>query len=51
MNNVTQEVAKYSCDTLGYDMMLPQSSGVESVESAVKVARRWGYVKKGIQDN
>jgi ornithine--oxo-acid transaminase len=32
-------------------MFLPQSSGCESCESAIKVARRWGYVKKNIPEN
>lgn len=50
MNNISQVAAKTICDAVGYDMMLPQSSGVESVESAIKVARRWGYTVKGIPD-
>jgi ornithine--oxo-acid transaminase len=35
----------------GYDMVLPMNTGVEAVETAVKLARRWGYVKKGIPEN
>lgn len=31
--------------------MLPMNTGVEACETAVKIARRWGYVKKGIPDN
>ena len=31
--------------------MLPMNGGVEACETAVKIARRWGYVKKGIPDN
>lgn len=34
---------------MGYDMFLPSSSGCEACESAIKVARRWGYVTKGIE--
>lgn len=41
--------AKYMCDLLGYEKFLPSSSGVEACESAVKVARRWGYAVKGIE--
>ncbi len=35
-------------DLLGYDMMLPMNTGAEAVESAVKVARAWGYRVKGV---
>jgi ornithine--oxo-acid transaminase len=32
----------------GYEMSLPMNSGAEAVETAVKLARKWGYVVKGI---
>ncbi len=32
----------------GYDMALPMNTGVEAVETAIKLARRWGYAVKGI---
>ena len=32
----------------GYDKALLMNTGVEAVETAIKLARRWGYVKKGI---
>ena len=32
----------------GYEMCLPMNSGAEAVETAIKVARKWGYVIKGI---
>lgn len=32
----------------GYEMALPMNSGAEAVETALKLARKWGYVKKGI---
>jgi len=35
--------------TFGYDKILPSSSGVEACETAVKLARRWGYVVKGVE--
>src|SRR5438067_2808384 len=34
----------------GTDMVLPMNSGAEAVESALKVARKWGYQVKGIPD-
>ena len=35
-------------DMTGYEMSLPMNSGAEAVETAIKVARKWGYVVKGI---
>ena len=35
-------------DMTGYQMSLPMNSGAEAVETALKVARKWGYVVKGI---
>ncbi len=35
-------------DMTGYEMSLPMNSGAEAVETAIKVARKWGYVSKGI---
>jgi ornithine--oxo-acid transaminase len=43
--------AEYLTKLLGYDKILPMNSGVEATETSVKLARRWGYVKKGIPDN
>ncbi len=34
-----------------YDMALPTNSGVEAVETAIKLARRWGYEVKGIPND
>jgi ornithine--oxo-acid transaminase len=34
----------------GYDMALPMNSGAEAVETAIKTARKWGYMVKGIPD-
>lgn len=35
----------------GYDKVLPMNSGAEAVETALKLARRWGYTKKNIPEN
>lgn len=40
--------AKKVSDTFGYQAMLPVNTGVEAVESALKLARKWAYVKKGV---
>jgi ornithine--oxo-acid transaminase len=34
----------------GFEMVLPMNSGTEAVESALKLARKWGYTVKGIQE-
>ena len=43
--------AKYVHEYFGYDMVLPVNTGAEAVETAIKLARKWGYVKKGIPEN
>jgi ornithine--oxo-acid transaminase len=42
---------KYICDTFGYDKALFMNSGAEANETAIKLARKWGYLKKGIESN
>jgi len=42
---------EYIHNFFGYDKVLPMNSGAEAVETALKLARRWGYVKKGIPEN
>lgn len=50
-NDVFGAFAKYVTEYFGYDMVLPMNTGAEAVETAIKLARRWGYVKKGIPEN
>lgn len=50
-NDVLGEYARYITHYFGYDKVLPMNTGVEGGETAVKLARRWGYVKKGIVKN
>ncbi|MBC7249751.1 MAG: ornithine--oxo-acid transaminase [Anaerolineae bacterium] len=40
---------KELCELMGYDMMLPMNSGAEAVETAIKMARKWGYTVKGVE--
>lgn len=42
---------KYICDTFGFEKVLPMNTGAEAVETALKIARKWGYEKKGVQQN
>ncbi|MDG1573163.1 ornithine--oxo-acid transaminase [Robiginitalea sp. M366] len=39
---------KYLCEYFGFDKVLPMNTGAEAVETAIKLARKWGYEKKGI---
>jgi ornithine--oxo-acid transaminase len=45
------EYAKFITKFFGYDKVLPMNTGVEAVETAIKLCRRWGYAVKGIQEN
>jgi len=42
---------KYVTEYFGYDKVLPMNSGAEADETALKLARRWGYDKKGVAEN
>jgi ornithine--oxo-acid transaminase len=41
-------LAKELCEMTGYEMVLFMNSGAESIETAIKTARKWAYQKKGI---
>lgn len=43
--------AKYITELFGYDRVLPMNTGVEAGETAVKLARKWGYQVKGVEPN
>jgi ornithine--oxo-acid transaminase len=42
---------KFACETFGYQKALFMNSGAEANETAIKLARKWGYLKKGIESN
>jgi len=50
-NNLLGEYEKYITEYFGYDKVLPMNTGVEGGETAIKLARRWGYTVKGIEHN
>tara|TARA_X000000950_G_scaffold102416_1_gene129408 strand:+ start:392 stop:1639 length:1248 start_codon:yes stop_codon:yes gene_type:complete len=50
-NDVLGGFEKFLADLFGYNKCLPMNSGVEAGETAVKLSRKWGYEKKGIQKN
>lgn len=50
-NNWLGEYAKFITTYFGYNKVLPMNTGVEAGETAIKLARRWAYDKKGIEEN
>jgi len=50
-SNLLGEYAQFITRCFGYDKVLPMNTGVEAVETALKLARRWGYAVKGIEHN
>jgi ornithine--oxo-acid transaminase len=50
-NNRLGECEKFICETFGYDKVLMMNSGAEANETALKLARKWGYKIKGIAEN
>ena len=42
--------AQQITEIFGYDMVLPMNTGAEAVETAVKLARKWAYEKKGVSE-
>ena len=42
---------KYVCELFGYEKALFMNSGAEANETGIKLARKWGYLHKGIPDN
>jgi ornithine--oxo-acid transaminase len=50
-NSRLGEYDKFITEFFGYDKVLPMNTGAEGVETAIKLARRWGYRVKGIAEN
>lgn len=50
-NDQLAMLAKELCEFTGFEKMLPMNSGAEAIETALKAARKWGYVVKGIPEN
>jgi len=50
-NNVLGEYEKFITEYFGYDKVLPMNTGAEGVETAIKLARKWGYEKKKVAEN
>ena len=50
-NDILGEYERFITSLFGYDKVLPMNTGVEGGETANKLARKWGYIKKGIPEN
>ncbi len=50
-NNILGVYEEYITNVFKYDKVLPMNTGVEAGETAIKLARKWGYLKKGISYN
>ena len=50
-NNLLGGYEKFITDYFRYDKVLPMNTGVEGGETAIKLARRWAYTKKGVAEN
>nr|MBA3675035.1 ornithine--oxo-acid transaminase [Chitinophagaceae bacterium] len=50
-NDVLGEYAEFITKYFGYNKVLPMNTGVEAVETAIKLCRKWAYEVKGIKEN
>lgn len=50
-NDLLGEFAKYITTYFEYDKVLPMNTGVEAVETGIKLCRKWAYQVKGIEEN
>ncbi|NNK69764.1 MAG: ornithine--oxo-acid transaminase [Flavobacteriaceae bacterium] len=50
-NDMLGRYEKFTTDFFGFDKLLPINTGVEAVETAIKVCRKWAYEVKGIDQN
>ena len=50
-NDSLGKFEEFICTLFKYEKVLPMNSGVEAAESAVKLARKWGYEKKRVKKN
>ena len=50
-NNKLGDLCEYMCNTFNYTNFIPMNTGVEAGETAIKIARKWGYEKKNVEPN
>lgn len=49
-NDVLGSYEKYATEYFGFDKLLPMNTGAEAVETAIKIARKWAYERKGVKE-
>ncbi len=49
-NDILGGYEKYATDYFGFDKLLPMNTGAEAVETAIKIARKWAYERKGVKE-
>jgi ornithine--oxo-acid transaminase len=50
-NDILGKYEKFATELFGFDKLLPMNTGAEAVETALKLARKWAYEVKGIDEN
>lgn len=50
-NDQLGKYERFVCQLFGFDKVLPMNTGAEAVETAIKIARKYGYEKRGIPEN
>ena len=50
-NDKLAPFSKHLCDMSGMEKMVPMTTGTEAVETAIKMMRKWGYQRKGVEEN
>ena len=50
-NNILGQYEEFATSFFGYDKLLPMNTGAEAVETAIKIARKWAYEVKGLNEN
>ncbi|MFV8226882.1 ornithine--oxo-acid transaminase [Christiangramia aquimixticola] len=49
-NDILGAYEQYATEYFGFDKLLPMNTGAEAVETAIKIARKWAYEKKGVKE-
>ena len=49
-NDILGRYEKYATEYFGFDKLLPMNTGAEAVETAIKLARKWAYERKGVEE-
>ena len=50
-NDILGPYEKYVTEYFMFDKVLPMNTGAEAVETAIKIARKWAYEKKGVEEH